>query len=77
MVEVYVAVDGSEACLSLNPPRAFCAQKRSRKGDKAGAGLQQVRDIRGEDRRGVPPQGVIDIHSSGQEIREDALGETD
>jgi len=26
MVEVYVAVDGSGACLSLNPPKAFCAQ---------------------------------------------------
>jgi hypothetical protein len=26
MVEVYVAVDGSEACLSLNPPKAFCTQ---------------------------------------------------
>jgi hypothetical protein len=26
MVEVYVARDGSEACLSLNPPKAFCAQ---------------------------------------------------
>jgi hypothetical protein len=26
MVEVYVARDGSEACLSLNPPRAFCAR---------------------------------------------------
>ncbi len=25
-VEVYVAVDGSEACLSLNPLKAFCAQ---------------------------------------------------
>jgi hypothetical protein len=25
-VEVYVAKDGSEACLSLNPPKAFCAQ---------------------------------------------------
>jgi hypothetical protein len=24
-VEVYVAVDGSEVCLSLNPPKAFCA----------------------------------------------------
>ncbi len=27
MVEVYVTRDGSEACLSLNPPKAFCAQK--------------------------------------------------
>jgi len=26
MVEVYVARDGSEACLSLNPPNAFCAR---------------------------------------------------
>jgi len=25
MIEVYVARDGSEACLSLNPPKAFCA----------------------------------------------------
>jgi hypothetical protein len=25
-VEVYVTKDGSEACLSLNPPKAFCAQ---------------------------------------------------
>ena len=25
-VEVYVARDGSEACLSLNPPKAFCAR---------------------------------------------------
>jgi hypothetical protein len=26
MVEVYVAKDGSETCLSLNPPKAFCMQ---------------------------------------------------
>jgi hypothetical protein len=26
MVEVYVTKDGSEACLSLNPPDAFCAR---------------------------------------------------
>ncbi len=26
MVEVYVAVDGSEACLSLTLSKAFCAQ---------------------------------------------------
>jgi hypothetical protein len=25
-VEVYVTKDGSEVCLSLNPPKAFCAQ---------------------------------------------------
>jgi len=26
MIEAYVARDGSEACLSLNPPKAYCAQ---------------------------------------------------
>jgi hypothetical protein len=26
MVEVYAARDGSEACISLNPPKAYCAQ---------------------------------------------------
>jgi hypothetical protein len=28
-VEVYVAVDGSEACLSPNPLKAFCVQNGS------------------------------------------------
>jgi hypothetical protein len=26
MIEVYIAEDGSEVCLSLNPPNAFCAR---------------------------------------------------
>jgi hypothetical protein len=26
MIEVYMTRDGSEACLSLNPPKAYCAQ---------------------------------------------------
>jgi hypothetical protein len=29
MIEVYIAKDGSEVCLSLNPPKAFCAQNGS------------------------------------------------
>jgi hypothetical protein len=32
MVEVYVAKDGSEACLSLNPPNAYCIQNGTVKG---------------------------------------------
>jgi hypothetical protein len=32
MVEVYVAVDGSEAYISLNPPKAFCARDGAVKG---------------------------------------------
>jgi hypothetical protein len=43
MVEVYVAVDGSEACLSLTSSKAFCAQNGVARA--AGAGLQQVRSV--------------------------------
>jgi hypothetical protein len=45
MVEVYVAVDGSEACLSLAASKTFCAPKRRSEGGVAGADLQQVRSI--------------------------------
>ncbi len=38
-VEVYVAVDGPEACISLNPAEGFLCPKRSREGDKAGTGI--------------------------------------
>ena len=38
-VEVYVAVDGSEACISVNPAEGFLCPKRSREGDKAGTGI--------------------------------------
>ncbi len=38
-VEVYVARDGSEACISLNPAEGFLCPKRSREGDKAGTGI--------------------------------------
>jgi hypothetical protein len=31
MIEVYIAKDGSEACLSLNPPKAFCARNGAEK----------------------------------------------
>ena len=39
MVEVYVARDGSEACLSLNPAEGFSCPKRLGKGDETGAGV--------------------------------------
>jgi hypothetical protein len=38
-VEVYVAVDGSEARISLNPAEGSLCPKRSREGDKAGTGI--------------------------------------
>ena len=42
MVEVYVAVDGSEACLSITPAESFLRPKRRSEGGAAGAGFQQI-----------------------------------
>jgi hypothetical protein len=74
VVEVYVARDGSEVCLSLTPPKAFCARDGAvSERDQAGAGVQPVRDVRGEDKRGVQTQGPAGIHHGGEGIRKGAL----
>ena len=39
MVEVYVARDRSEACLSLNPAEGFLRPKRSREGSQVRTGV--------------------------------------
>jgi hypothetical protein len=49
MIEVYVARGGSVACLSLTPAEGFLRPKRLGEGDKAGAGVQPVRDTRRQD----------------------------
>ena len=47
MVEVYVARDGSEACLSITPAEGFLRPKQLGEGGAAGADVQQIRSIRG------------------------------
>jgi hypothetical protein len=49
MIEVYVARDGSVACLSLTPAEGFLRPKRPGEGDKAEAGVQPTRGIRKQD----------------------------
>jgi hypothetical protein len=72
MGEVYVAREGSEACLSHLVER-FLRAGRCRKGGEAGAGVQPVRGIRRQDKRGAPPQGAIGIHHSGEGVRKATL----
>jgi hypothetical protein len=62
MVEVYVARDGSDVCISAHLAEGVLRTGRSREGDKAGAGVQPVRDIRRQDKRGVQTQGPAGIH---------------
>jgi len=72
-VEVYVARDESEACLSLAASKAYCARDGSAREAKLELEFKRLRSIRGEDKRSVPPQGPTGIHHSGQGIRETDL----
>ncbi len=73
MVEVCVAVDGSEACLSLNPPKAFCAQNGSVKETKLELEFSRYEVYGDKIWRGVPPQGPAGIRRGGGGIRKTAL----
>ena len=72
MVEVYVARDGSEACLSLNPPKAFCARDGAVKEAKLVLTFSRYEAYE-EKMRGAPPQGAIGIHHRGERIRKATL----
>jgi hypothetical protein len=73
MVEVYVARDGSEACLFLNPLNAFCARDGAVKEVKLELTFSRYETYEDEDKRGVPPQGAIGVCHGGEGIREIAL----
>jgi hypothetical protein len=64
MVEVYVAVDGSETCLSLNQLKTFCARDGAVKEVSWSWSLRGMRYTR---RRlgGVPPQGPAGLFRGG------------
>ena len=72
VVEVYVTRDGLEACLSL-PAEGLLRAEQLSEGGKAEAGVQQIRDIRRQDKRGVQTKGPAGIRHGGEGVREDAL----
>jgi hypothetical protein len=45
MVNAFVARDGSEACISLNPAEGLLRTERSSEGGQARAGVQPIRDV--------------------------------
>jgi hypothetical protein len=51
-VEVYVAVEGSEVCLSLNPPDAFCARDGVARETRLELAFSQYKY---KDKRGIQP----------------------
>jgi hypothetical protein len=73
MVEAYVAVDGSEACISLNPPKAFCARDGAVKETKLELEFSRYEVYEGKIREVYRPQGPAGICRGGERIREDTL----
>ncbi len=72
MVEVYVTRDGSETCLSLTPPKAFCAQNGAVREVKLELEFKRY-EVYEDKMRGVPPQGTAGLRHGGERISEDAL----
>ena len=68
-VEVYVARDGSEVCLSLNPPNTFCAQNGAVREVRLELAFSRYETYENQVERGVPPQGPAGLHHGSKGIR--------
>jgi hypothetical protein len=66
-VEVYVAVDGSEACLSLNPPRAYCAQNGAVKEVRIELAFARLGPYEGALREVYRPKGLLAYTTAARE----------
>jgi hypothetical protein len=67
MVEVYIAKDGSEACLSLNPPKAFCAQNGSVKETKLELTFSRYEVYEDKMREVYRPKGLLAYTAAARE----------
>jgi hypothetical protein len=67
MVEVYVTRDGSEACLSLNPPKAFCAQNGAVKETKLELEFSRYETHEEKIREVYRPKGLLAFTSTARE----------
>jgi len=58
-VEVYMAKDGSEVCLSLNPPKAYCAQNGAVKETKLELEFSRYETYEERIREVYRPKGLL------------------
>ncbi len=66
-VEVYGAVDGSEACLSLNPPKAFCARNGAVKETKLELEFERYEVYEEKMREVYRPKGLLAYAAAARE----------
>ncbi len=59
MIEVYMTKDGSETCLSLNPPKAFCAQNGTVKEVRLELAFSRYESYEDKMREAYRPEGLL------------------
>jgi len=67
MIEVYIAKDGSEACISLNPPKAFCAQNGSVREVKLELEFKRYETYEEKMREVYRPKGLLAYTTAARE----------
>jgi hypothetical protein len=67
MVEVYVAVDGPEVCLSLNPPKAYCARDGSARETKLELVFSRYETYEEKIREVYRPKGLLAYAAAARE----------
>jgi hypothetical protein len=67
MVEVYVTRDGSEACLSLNPPKAFCARDGAIRETKLELEFKRYEVYEDKTREMYRPKGLLTFAAAARE----------
>ena len=66
-VVVYVARDGSEACLSLNPPKAFCARNGAVRETKLELEFKRYEVYKEKIRDVYKPKGLLAYTTAARE----------
>jgi hypothetical protein len=66
-VEVYVTKNGSEACLSLNPPKAFCARDGAAKETKLELAFSRYETYEERIREIYRPKGLLAFTTTARE----------
>ncbi len=67
MIEVYVAKDGSETCLSLNPLKAYCAQNGAVKGVRLELEFKRYEVYEEKIREVCHPKGLLAYATAARE----------
>ena len=66
-VEVYVARDGSEACLSLSPPKAYCVQNGAVREVKLELEFSRYETYEDKIREVYRPKGLLAFTTAARE----------